>query len=104
MIKSWASLLLIPLIPYSDHVSLDDMVHIWLKAPKVFENFNAARRKHQPKTGSWFLDGSQFKNWKQNTNTISIIYGIRERHSSHKMFLANCDVQPEAAKQFCRAC
>ncbi|KZP16473.1 hypothetical protein FIBSPDRAFT_1047549 [Athelia psychrophila] len=42
-------------------------VHGWLSAPDASVNFNAARRKHQPNTGSWFINGTQFAQWKNKS-------------------------------------
>ncbi|KZP09217.1 hypothetical protein FIBSPDRAFT_242108 [Athelia psychrophila] len=53
----------------------DDKVHGWLSAPDVSINFNAARRKHQPETGSWFLDGNQFAQWKDKCDNVLCLYG-----------------------------
>ncbi|KAF7965799.1 hypothetical protein HWV62_41761 [Athelia sp. TMB] len=42
------------------------MLHIerWMAAPDTSLNYKAAREKHQRGTGSWFVDGPDFKNLK----------------------------------------
>lgn len=53
-------------------------VHGWLSAPDVSVNFNAARRKHQPETGAWFIGGAQFSQWKDSPERVLCLYGARE--------------------------
>ncbi|KZP03687.1 hypothetical protein FIBSPDRAFT_968780 [Athelia psychrophila] len=36
---------------------------------------NTARRKHQPETGSWFINGTQFAEWKDKSENILCLYG-----------------------------
>ncbi|KAF7983630.1 hypothetical protein HWV62_20564 [Athelia sp. TMB] len=50
-------------------------IHAWMKAPDTSPNYNAARKKHQPGTGSWFLDGSQFSKWKEHPGSVLWLYG-----------------------------
>lgn len=56
----------------------DSNIHQWLASPDVSPNFNAARLKHQPETGSWFIHGELFAKWKQDPKAILGIYGTRE--------------------------
>lgn len=53
-------------------------MHGWLSAPDVSVNFNAARRKHQPETGAWFIGGAQFSQWKDSPERVLCLYGARE--------------------------
>ncbi|KAF7970480.1 hypothetical protein HWV62_23839 [Athelia sp. TMB] len=50
-------------------------IHTWLKAHDTSVSYNAARKKHQAGTGSWFLDGSQFSQWKERPGSILWLYG-----------------------------
>ena len=57
---------------------LDDKIYDWLVSPDVYSNYNAARRKHHPGTGSWFLTGELYSTWRRNADNIVCIYGDRE--------------------------
>ncbi|KAF7983634.1 hypothetical protein HWV62_20572 [Athelia sp. TMB] len=50
-------------------------IHAWMRAPDTSSNYNAARKKHQPGTGSWFLDGLQFSEWKEQPGSVLWLYG-----------------------------
>ncbi|KAF7965758.1 hypothetical protein HWV62_41994, partial [Athelia sp. TMB] len=50
-------------------------IHTWLKAPDTSVSYNAARKKHQAGTGSWFLDGSRFSQWKERPGSVLWLYG-----------------------------
>jgi len=50
----------------------------WLSSPDPSSNHNSARKKQQPKTGAWFLDGSQFDQWRTNPNSFLWLHGIRK--------------------------
>ncbi|KAF7978591.1 hypothetical protein HWV62_45310 [Athelia sp. TMB] len=50
-------------------------IHTWLKAPDTSLSYNAARKKYQAGTGSWFLDGSQFSQWKERPGSVLWLYG-----------------------------
>lgn len=50
----------------------------WLAAPDSSVNFNAARDKHQAETGTWFIDGTDFAEWKNHSKTALCLYGPRE--------------------------
>ncbi|KZP09413.1 hypothetical protein FIBSPDRAFT_873567 [Athelia psychrophila] len=49
---------------------MEEKIEKWMYAPDTSPNFNAARKKHTPGTGSWFLDGSAFKRWKENPDIL----------------------------------
>ncbi|KZP29069.1 hypothetical protein FIBSPDRAFT_927164 [Athelia psychrophila] len=53
----------------------EDKIETWMGAPDTSPNYNAAREKHQPDTGSWFLDGSTFATWKKNPNVLLWLQG-----------------------------
>jgi len=50
---------------------LDEKVYKWLAAPDPSRNYNDARENHQEHTGSWFIDGTLFAEWKMKAD-ISI--------------------------------
>ncbi|KAF7978585.1 hypothetical protein HWV62_45298 [Athelia sp. TMB] len=41
-----------------------EKIEKWMAAPDTSLNYKAAREKHQRGTGSWFVGGPDFKNWK----------------------------------------
>ncbi|KAF7979136.1 hypothetical protein HWV62_43369 [Athelia sp. TMB] len=53
---------------------LESAIHVWMKSPDISPNYNAARKKHQAGTGSWFLNGSQFSEWKRS-GSVLWLYG-----------------------------
>jgi len=48
----------------------------WLDAPNPSNHYNAAREKHCEGTGSWFLHGETYDNWKREADLPVIIYGL----------------------------
>jgi hypothetical protein len=57
---------------------LRQKIHLWLSAPDPSSNQNDARKKRQPTTGAWFIDGKKFKQWKHNVNSFIWLHGIRK--------------------------
>ncbi|KAF7975428.1 hypothetical protein HWV62_9551 [Athelia sp. TMB] len=53
----------------------ESKIHEWIKAPDISPSYNAARKKHQTGTGSWFLNGSQFSQWKAQPGSVLWLYG-----------------------------
>ncbi|KAF7975223.1 hypothetical protein HWV62_10176 [Athelia sp. TMB] len=53
----------------------ESKIHEWMKAPDTSPSYNAARKKHQSGTGSWFLDGEQFRDWKKRPGSTIWLYG-----------------------------
>ena len=47
----------------------------WLSPIDTSGNYNEARKKCQEKTGSWFIDGETFKEWKEEADKLLWIYG-----------------------------
>ncbi|KAI9760249.1 MAG: hypothetical protein M4579_001763 [Chaenotheca gracillima] len=47
----------------------------WLNAPDPSSNYNAACEKKQAHTGKWFLEGEEFKDWKEAANSFAWIHG-----------------------------
>ncbi|KZP04521.1 hypothetical protein FIBSPDRAFT_398294 [Athelia psychrophila] len=56
-------------------VQMEEKIEKWMDALDTSPNFNAARKKHTPDTGSWFLDGSAFKRWKENPDVLLWLHG-----------------------------
>lgn len=50
----------------------------WLDAPDPYPNHAAARKKHQPLTGDWFLGGKHYDDWRRYPNSFLWLYGIRK--------------------------
>jgi hypothetical protein len=75
-----------------DHVSeLEDTVSVmpafildqetkdilkWLKTSDPSTNHTSARRKHEPTTGTWFLQSTPFKTWKSAPKSLLWLHGI----------------------------
>lgn len=53
----------------------------WLSAPDPTSNHEAARKKQQPTTGTWFVGGSQFEEWKVTSCSFLWLHGIRKYSS-----------------------
>ncbi|KAF7969706.1 hypothetical protein HWV62_26164 [Athelia sp. TMB] len=60
---------------YHKHITSESKIHEWMKAPDTSPSYNAARKKHQSGTGSWFLDGSQFCEWRERSGSTLWLYG-----------------------------
>ncbi|KZP06828.1 hypothetical protein FIBSPDRAFT_1053326 [Athelia psychrophila] len=70
-----------------------------LAATDASQNLNAAIRKRQAGTGDWFLDGTEFAEWKETPNIVLCIYGapgcgktvlcISARYELYRTDLAN---------------
>lgn len=61
--------------------SLDERkrrVRDWLAAPDPFPNHLVARKKRQPMTGNWFLEGEVYGTWVFSPKSFLWLYGIRE--------------------------
>ncbi|KAF7966839.1 hypothetical protein HWV62_36913 [Athelia sp. TMB] len=75
--KSQHSLLFVLLLVLSLVMGLilEGKIHEWMKSPDTSPNYNAARKAHQPGTGSWFLNGSQFSEWKEKPGSVIWLCG-----------------------------
>lgn len=49
----------------------------WLSPVDPDSNHASARSKHAPTTGSWFLNGLEFKEWTLASNSMLWLHGIR---------------------------
>ncbi|KZP10818.1 ankyrin, partial [Athelia psychrophila] len=56
-------------------VQMEENIEKWMDAPDTSPNFNAARKKHTPDTGSWFLEGSEFTRWKEYPDILLWLNG-----------------------------
>ena len=52
-------------------------IRVWLAAPNPSPNYQAARRQHQPQTGKWLTEGSDFRDWKSFSGTFLWLHGLR---------------------------
>ncbi|KAF7976642.1 hypothetical protein HWV62_5961 [Athelia sp. TMB] len=50
-------------------------IHAWMKAADTSPSCNAAWKKRQPGTGSWFLEGAQFSEWKERPGSVLWLCG-----------------------------
>jgi hypothetical protein len=57
---------------------LDEKIYKWLAVPDLSRNYNDARENHQEHTGSWFIDGTLFAEWKVKADISIWIHGIRK--------------------------
>ena len=68
------------LIRMADSKDLSDLlrndVRVWLGAPDPSINQNAASKKCQKATGSWFVQGPQFLYWKDRPNAFLWLHGF----------------------------
>jgi hypothetical protein len=53
-------------------------IYQWLSPPDTSTNHSNACSKHQPTTGTWFLDCEEFSNWKLGSNSMLWLHGIRK--------------------------
>ena len=50
----------------------------WLSSIDTSTNYNEARKKYQDQTGSWFIEGETFKEWKEEADKLLWIRGKGE--------------------------
>ncbi|KAF7966438.1 hypothetical protein HWV62_38376 [Athelia sp. TMB] len=50
-------------------------INNWMAAPDTSPNYKAAREKHQQGTGSWFVGGSVFEEWKAHPGSVLWLHG-----------------------------
>lgn len=50
----------------------------WLSSPDPSSNHNSAREKQQSTTGAWFLDSTQFAEWRTTSDSVLWLHGIRK--------------------------
>ncbi|KAF7976126.1 hypothetical protein HWV62_7573 [Athelia sp. TMB] len=59
-------------------VQKEEKITRWMSAPDSSPNFNAAREKHQSETGAWFLGGSEFAKWMDQSGSVLWLHGGRK--------------------------
>ena len=50
----------------------------WLSSIDTSANYNEARKKYQDQTGSWFIQGETFNEWKEEADKLLWIRGKGE--------------------------
>lgn len=60
-------------MPSDEHLK---RIHNWLEAPDPSANHVIALAKREVTTGSWFIGGTAFKEWKTSPNSFLWLYGI----------------------------
>ncbi|KAF7983531.1 hypothetical protein HWV62_21088 [Athelia sp. TMB] len=53
----------------------EEKIERWISAPDTSLNYKTAREKHQEGTGSWLIEGSAFKEWKDCPDSILWLRG-----------------------------
>ena len=53
-------------------------IRSWLSPIDTSGNYNEAREKRQKQTGSWFIEGKTFNEWKEEADKLLWIYGKGE--------------------------
>ncbi|KIM84816.1 hypothetical protein PILCRDRAFT_370242 [Piloderma croceum F 1598] len=88
-----------------DALEMDELrqkIYRWLLAPDPSSNHNEACMKRQPATGTWFINGDAFINWKMHSNSSLWLYGIRAFTSPVILIWFLIDIQQRGAEnQFC---
>ncbi|CAG8957981.1 hypothetical protein HYFRA_00000324 [Hymenoscyphus fraxineus] len=60
----------------SDKDSRFDKVMTWLSDTDPSTNHNAARKKHEDRTGIWFTQGKRYQSWQEEPNSFLWLHGI----------------------------
>ena len=60
------------------YIFSDKDIRNWLSTIDTSANYNEARKKCQDKTGSWFIEGETFKEWKEKADKLLWIRGKGE--------------------------
>ena len=70
--------------------SQQSTVFNWLFSTDPDSNHAAARKKHEPKTGHWFLECTEFVSWQQSASSVLWLHG---KPGSGKTILASTVVE-----------
>jgi SpoVK/Ycf46/Vps4 family AAA+-type ATPase len=57
-------------------IDVDEKVFSWLSAPKLTDDHETIKKKRQPDTGLWFINGEAFTSWKAGQQKFMWLYGI----------------------------
>jgi hypothetical protein len=63
-------------LPITSGIQLRESIHKWLSPPDPSTNHNIACGTHHKKTANWFLEGSDFQDWK-SSGSLLWIHGKR---------------------------
>lgn len=55
----------------------EEKIERWMAASDTSHKYKAARESHQAGTGSWLIQGTQFRDWRDVPNSILWIHGGR---------------------------
>ncbi|KAF7976035.1 hypothetical protein HWV62_7932 [Athelia sp. TMB] len=80
-----------------------EKIEKWMAAPDTSLNYKAAREKHQRGTGSWFVGGPDFKNWKDGPpGSVLWLRGGRELFFLERPWHSyTCTLQLDAERPYC---
>lgn len=53
-----------------------ERIHRWLSPSDPSQNHNAAKKKKQAETGTWFIKSNEFYNWRTNPGGVLWLHGI----------------------------
>ncbi|KZP13149.1 hypothetical protein FIBSPDRAFT_869589 [Athelia psychrophila] len=59
-----------PITPDQEH-----RIYQWLGAPDSSGNFHTAQEKHHEQTGTWFIEGEEYRTWKETPKSALWVYG-----------------------------
>jgi hypothetical protein len=62
-------------------------IYRWLSAPDPSSNQDDAFKKRQKSTGTWFLNGAQFADWKNDPKSFILLFGMRTSVVRYVFFL-----------------
>ena len=62
----------------------------WLSPIDTSGNYNEARKKYQDQTGSWFIQGKTFNEWKGEVDKLLWIYGKSEFNFAKCNYILSC--------------
>jgi hypothetical protein len=68
---------LVNVISDSEEATKANQIYRWLSAPDPSSNQDDAFKKRQESTGTWFVDGGQFSDWKNIPGSFVLLYGSR---------------------------
>lgn len=82
---------------------LEKDINTWMAAPDTSLNYKAAREKHQRGTGSWFVGGPDFKNWKDGPpDSVLWLRGGRKLFIFERPWHSfTCTLQLDAERPYC---
>ena len=73
---------------FTEGYQIREKIYGWLSAPDPSSNHNDACDKRQDFTGTWFVDGQPFSDWKNDPDSFILLYGIRMSFAGFLYFLS----------------